>query len=177
MLIETEFLEVIAFSRKKIFFSKTLWPVKRKWLHVLWPAWWQRRTLLISCPVVTARWQHGYSAADGRTQFSTNLCGSAEKSLFFFHCTWTLEQTEINITLFLYSQASKGQVWRVKCHSKLISYIHKYKNKGVIIFYSHKRACMQNTNSRYDYRTFARCKNTLTLFSLSYGKDKGQIMH
>lgn len=43
------------------------------------------------------------------------------------------EQTEINITLSLYSQASKGQVWRVKCHSKFISYTHKYKNKGVII--------------------------------------------
>lgn len=103
---------------KKFSFSQTLWPCKRKWLHALWPAWWDTR-------VATAQLQ---GCRRKKRIF--------HKPLWFLHKNYSfrvalqvaLHPAKINISLFIFSQACKGQVWGVKCHCKLILSTHKHKN-------------------------------------------------
>lgn len=77
---------------------------------------------------------HSYEVADGRRQFSTNLFGFCIKKYSFRVIVQVaLHPAKINISLFIFPQAFKGQVWGVKCHSKLISSTHKHKNKGATV--------------------------------------------
>lgn len=176
-LIETQFLEVIAFSRILFFFffSKTLWPVKRKWF-----------ACIMTCLMTETHSAHLMPRGDSTVtalqteehKFSTNLCGSAEKNHSFSFTVhelynrqkWTWDS--LDILRLLKVRCGVSNVTANRSHP-----LTNAKIRGWSYLYSHKCACMQNMNSRYDYRTFAGFENTLTLFLLSYGKDKRQIMH